>query len=456
MTKHLVFPGDYVVGRENEPMLEACLGSCVGVTICDKKAKVGGLIHLLLPEWTGRGKMPNNGLYAKTGLPVFIDALCGAGAEKSRMEACIAGGALVGPVSQMDLDLDIGGRTADIAREILEGESIAIKRDETGGYFGYRLSLDLKSFESAINLAAGMPGKKNADFKKPTREDIERAVGMVRPIPQIALKIIRMINDDNYNMSEVADEIKKDQIITAGVIRLCNSSYFRLKNKIDTIDRALMVLGEKHLFKLIVSVSLEHSFSGAKQGYSLCRGGLFQHSLGAAVISEELARFTGIADTAIAYTAGLLHDIGKIVLDQHISSAYSFFYRRTQVDMVELCEAEKETLGLTHTEAGAILGENWSLDERLTDTIRNHHSPESASADPGLTHVVCIADLLTGKFQAGQELGFVDRGDISSRLKKIGLAPSQLSSIVEIIPQRVFNDTAYSLSPDNRTILCSP
>ena len=437
MIKHLIFPGNYIVSEQKELVLEACLGSCVGVTICDKEAKVGGLIHLLLPEWTGCSKTYKPELYAKTGLPIFIHALCKAGADKSRMEACVAGGALVGPVSQVDLDLDIGGRTAEIAREILSNESIAVRQSETGGFFGYRLSLDLKSFNSSINLSADRPAEIHKEFKKPTPDDIDRSIRMVRPIPQIALKIIRMINVGNYNMNEVADEIKKDQIITAAVIRLCNSSYFGLKEKIDSISRALLLLGEKHLFQMIVSASLEHSFSDVRHGYSLCKGGLYQHSIGTAVMSEELARFTGIVQPEIAYTAGLLHDIGKVVLDQYIPSAYTFFYRRTQIDMVELGEAEKETLGFTHTEAGGLLGESWSLNERLIDTIRYHHQPEHASVDPELVHVVYLADLLMSKFQAGQELGFLNNGNISSRLQKIGLIPSQFSTIVDLIPQRI-------------------
>ena len=160
MIKHLIFPGNYIVSEQKELVLEACLGSCVGVTICDKEAKVGGLIHLLLPERTGCSKKDKPELYAKTGPPIFIRALCKAGADKSRMEACVAGGSLIGLVSEIDLDLDIGGRTAEIAREILSSESIPVHQAETGGYLGYRLGLDLKSFNSSVQsifLPAGLP-----------------------------------------------------------------------------------------------------------------------------------------------------------------------------------------------------------------------------------------------------------------------------------------------------------
>ena len=109
--------------------------------------------------------------------------------------------------------------------------------------------------------------------------------------------------------------------------------------------------------------------------------------------------------------------------------------------MAELYEAEKEMAGITHTEAGAILGERWSLNESLVDMIKHHHQPEFASVNPELAHVVYLADLLMSKFQAGQELGFMDKGDVSLRLKKIGLTSSQFPVIIDLIPQSVLEGT---------------
>lgn len=441
MKKQLVFSGNYFVGKEKDIILEACLGSCVGVAIWDKEAKVGGLIHLLLPEWTGYGEIVKPELYAKTGLPLFFNALSEAGADKNRMKAYVAGGALIGPISQLDMDLNIGGRTAEIVQKMLADESVEVCQAETGGFFGYRLSINLRSFKSSINLIVDVPSQEVNDFKKPEPGDIIKAINVVRPIPQIILKVVQMISDGNYNINEVAKDIKKEQVISAAILRLCASSYLGLKEKVTSINRALALLGEKNLFKVIVSASLELYFSDAAKGYSLCKGGLFHHALGTAIISEELAKFTGIVKPEIAYTAGLLHDIGKVVLDQYISSAYPLFYRYTQIDMAELDEAEKELTGITHSEAGAIIGKRWSIDESLVDVIRNHHQPERAVIAPELTHIVYLADLLMSKFQAGRELVTLDKGDIASRLNKIGLTTSNLPVIVNLIPQSVLEGT---------------
>ncbi|MBW1796829.1 MAG: HDOD domain-containing protein [Deltaproteobacteria bacterium] len=433
-----VFSGNYITSKKKKEVLEAHLATCVGVTLCDREAELGGLIHLLLPEPTGLSKPLNSVAYATTGMPLFIQTLCEAGASKNRMEACIAGGALVGPLNRLDLDLDIGGRTAEIVHTILSEEGIPVGKFETGGYSCCRLRLDLVTFESSILPMVDQSSPVKEYFRKPGPNEIVDTIHRIRPIPQIALKIARMTHEGDYDIGKVAREIKQDQVISGRVITLSNSSFIGLRKKVDSIERALVVLGENHLLQLVLSASMELYFSDCGQGYSLCKGGLFQHALGTAIVSEELAKHTAKASPEIAYTAGLLHDIGKVVLDQYVSSQIPFFYRRTQIDGIELCEAESEKLGITHPEAGELLAENWSLPENLTDTIRYHHCPEQSTIDPELTHLVYLADLLMSRFQAGRELECLNMDKLSSRLQKVGLATSQFPILVDLIPQGIF------------------
>ena len=439
MPRQYVASGKYIVSEKRPSILEAYLGTCVGVTLCDRGAEVGGLSHFLLPEPTGFDKPLNAGIYATTGLPLFIKAMSDAGARKRRLKASIAGGALVGPLSRNDLELDIGGRTTEAVQTILRKEGISVSKAETGGYFSCVLSLDLHTFKSAIRPLGNHSSAGTRNFKKPTSGEVSHSISRVRPVPQIALKVARMIHKKDYQMRQAAKEIKQDQIISAKVIRLCNSAFLGLKKKIDSIDRALVILGEKLLLQLILSASMELYFSDSGQGYSLCKGGLFQHSIGTAMIAEELAKFTHRVPPDIAYTAGLLHDIGKVVLDQYISSVYPFFYRRTQIDGVELCDAEMEKLGITHADAGGLLAENWSLPKNLTDTIKHHHYPENAIIDSELAHLIYLADLLMSRFQVGHELECLNMDNLSLRLQKIGLKPSQFPTLIDLIPQKIFD-----------------
>ncbi|MBW1766922.1 MAG: HDOD domain-containing protein [Deltaproteobacteria bacterium] len=431
--------GSFAVSGKQHEILEAYLGTCVGVAIFDSCSKVGGLIHLLLPEPTGVGEVWQPDGYATTGMPRFIQALCDAGASRGRLEAYVAGGALVGPICERDLALDIGGRTAEIVERILRQEGIPIRRTETGGFFTCRLILNSETWEVHIEPLDISPGTASREeFKKPTQKQLDEATDGLRPIPQIALKIIRMIQDHRHSLQDMAKEVRQDQVVSAKVIRLCNTPFFSMKMKIASIDRALVMLGEKHFLQLVVSASLEDFFPEDGLGYSLCKGGLYNHALGAAMIAETLANITGKASADIAYTAGLLHDVGKVVLDQYIAHAHPFFYRRTQVDGIDLVVVEREVFGITHTEVGSRLAERWSLPENLADAIRHHHCPEEATVNPDLTHLVYLADLLMSRFLAGQELERLNTDKLTSRMKKVGLESEQFPIMVDSIPRQMF------------------
>jgi len=438
--RNSVSSGSYIISNKKNEILNAYLGSCVGVSICDRKNGIGGLIHLLLAQPTTEGSTfgkPEN--YALTGLPMFIRDLYKNGAKKENMKAVVAGGVLVGPVSGMDIYLDIGGKITEVVERLLRDEGISIIKSETGGYFSCCLSLNLSNWESSIELI-NMPGESpEINFIKPTKKQLERAMADVRPVPQIVLKIIRMIQDDKSSMTDLAIEVRQEQVIAAKVIRLCNTAFFRQKAKVDSIDRALLVLGEKRLLQLAISASMEDFFPKEAGGYSLCKGGLFNHAVGAAMISEKLASITGLVPDETAYTAGLLHDIGKVALDQYMGLAYPLFYRKIQVGGESLINVENDIFGTTHTEIGGLLADQWSIPEEIAEVIKYHHDPEQASLNPELTHIVYLADFILSRFMVGNELDRLNADDFDERLNRIGLAPEQFPSLIEKLSGELFN-----------------
>jgi putative nucleotidyltransferase with HDIG domain len=433
-----VASGSFLLGGPKKEILEAYLGTCVGVTLCDKKEKIGGLVHILLPEPTGMDRFWHPENYATTAVPLFIESLCREGASKENLEACMAGGALVGPLSERDLELDIGGRTAEIVEGLLTKEGIPVGKAETGGFFSCRLSLNMETWETQIEPLGPVDKETARDFRKPTPEEWEEAMRQVVPIPQIALKIIRMIREQEYAMDEMAKTISQDQVISAKIISLCNSSFFNMKEPITSIERALILLGEKQLLQLVLSAALDDFFPKTEQGYSLCKGGLYKHALGTAMAAEKLAHFTGYKSPDLAFTAGLLHDIGKVVLDQYIAPIYPLFYRKTQEEATHLIEAEEEIFGISHPRMGGWLADRWDLPEELVDTIRFHHEPDKSTLSRELNTVIYLADVLISSFMVGQELERMDTLPLSSHMKAIGLKPEQLPVIIDSIPPQIF------------------
>ncbi len=436
--------GTYKISERKNEILNAYLGTCVGLSLCDKKAKVGGLIHILLPEPNGNDYLAKPVNFAVTGLPIFIKEMCNRGSGLSGLEATIAGGALVGNLSKIDMDLDIGGRTVDITEKILRNAGISVINRETGGYFCCRLSLNLDTMKTKISPIYEPPNEIELEIERPDINQLQLSIKKIHSIPQIIFKIIRMVREDKCSLKDIAQEVKQDQVISAKLIRLCNSAFFNMKIKTDSIDRALVLLGEKNLLQTVMSAAVKDFFRGNSKGYSQCKGGLYNHALGTAIISEKLARIIQCIPADIAYTAGLLHDIGKVVLDQYMGRAYPFFYRKTQIDNENLSITEKQTFGITHDTVGAMLAEQWSLPENLIDVIKNHHNPDEATTDKVLASIVYIADLLMSRFLVGQELERLDAAHLKNSLNILGLKTERFQNIIETIPVRVFELPSYS------------
>ena len=435
--RYHVAAGSYRVGTQKPMILEAYLGTCVGVAVYDSVAGIGGLVHLLLPEPISTADVSNPEKYASTGFPVFLQALYDAGASAENMKATVAGGALVGPIDDSDLKLDIGGRTTDRVMQLIAAENIQIKQLETGGFFTCCLVLDMNTWECRIEPAGFDKLSADADINIPQPNEIQGSIEDIQPIPQVALKILRIINEENYEIKNVTEEIRKDQVISARTLQLCNSAMFASRKEIDSLDHALVMLGQHLLLKFVISAALNNFFNQSGQGYSLCKGGIYHHAVGTAVIAEKLAELTGKVEPSMAYTAGLLHDIGKVVLDQYINSGYPLFYRELNEAGKNFSEVEKQVLGTDHTEVGADLAQNWSFPESLVETIRYHHKPENAEKHYELVHIVYLADLLMSRFHAGLELERLDTNTLAARLETIGLSISKFSELVDHIPMKV-------------------
>lgn len=438
--------GSSSVKGPQDVILVALLASCVGVVLFDRAARVGGLFHVPLPEPLGSGNPWQPESYASTGLPLFIDTLCKAGAKKENMEAFVAGGALLGNALEQNLDLDLGGQTADVVMDILNRESIRIKQSETGGLYNTRLSLDLNTWECTIKPFIQYPPTFNGPVEKPTAEEINRAIARVQPIPQVAIKIVRMIGDNRYNLQDVAEEVRQDQIIAAKVLKLSNSALVGWDGRIDSVDKALMILGERMLLILVMSSYMEVLFAESGHAYSLCKGSLYHHSIGTALVAEKLARITGKAPAAVAYTAGLMHDIGKVVLDHFVTRNIPLFYRRTQKDIIDLEQAELEILGIRHTEVGGRLAQLWSIPQNLTEAILYHHQPEKAILNPELTYIIYLADLILSQFWVNGTLERQNTTSLSSCLKILGISPDHLSTVVDSISWTALNSLRQPLS----------
>ncbi len=442
----IVPSGDMAVRSQGPEVLEAYLGTCVGVALWDREAHVGGLFHALLAEPLSGGGPPAEPLrYAATGLPIFLSALEEKGAKVSRMEAAVAGGAIVGPSDDVQLDLQLGARTLERVELFLRSTRIPVKVSETGGTFTCCLRLHCLDWTPEIVpvgshfFRPGIPEK----VPKPDRTAVESAVGRVKPIPQIAFKILSLLRSETYQMGEISREIRLDQVMAAKVLALCNSPIYGAPDKIESLDRALVFLGERRILQIALSVFLSGVFPSTPGGYSLCKGGLFQHAVTTALVAEFLARKLGLGQGR-AYTYGLLHDIGKIVLDQLVTEHAPLFYRQAMQSHRPLKEIERELFGMDHSEAGALLVQHWNLPVDVADVVSGHHSTNAvtAKAAPEEVALVTLADFITNRFLAGTQMERLDPAPVIPAVRRCGLSADKLEKIIAEMPLALIRQQA--------------
>jgi putative nucleotidyltransferase with HDIG domain len=438
LPKYHVSAGTFHVSTQKALLLQAFLGTCVGVALHCKSSGVGGIIHLLLPEPISANSYSQPEKYAATGLPLLIQALVDAGARRESLSASLAGGALVGPLHKQDLQLDIGGRTVEVVRGILGEAGIRIVQSETGGFFTCSLTLDMRDGRMQIEPAGQSKLNTAAIIDAPGTREIQAAIARLKPIPQVALKILRLVDQNQYDIEAIASEIRNDQVITAKMLRLANSAMFGAKRVISSLDHAVVYLGRDLLVRMILSAAVQAYFEQSAMGYALCKGGIYHHAIGCALTAEALARRTQCEDPARAYTAGLLHDIGKVVLDQYVADLYPLFYREVMEKQEDILSIENRLLGMNHTQAGSILAQRWSFPPALAAAVREHHHPQENSEHGPLCTIVYLSDLLMSRFHSGLELEKLETLDLPKHLRSVHLADDDFSVLVDSIPPSVF------------------
>jgi putative nucleotidyltransferase with HDIG domain len=441
VSKYHVPAGALYISEKRSLILQAYLGTCVGVALHCTTSGLGGIIHLLLPEPVSMQACDRPEKYATTGLPLLIRSLLEAGACRESLSASLAGGALVGPLRQEDLDLDIGGRTVEAAKKVLNEADIKIVQSETGGFFTCCLNLDLQSGQASIEPAGQSKLQSQSRLQMPDARSIETAIGQLKPIPQVALKILRLMNQNKYDIDPIAKEIHKDQVLTARMLQMANSALFGVRRRITSLDHAVVYLGQDMMVKIILSAAFQGYFAQSGMGYALCKGGLYHHSVGCAFIAEALARKTQCEDPAKAYTAGLLHDIGKVVLDQYVTSAYPLFYREIMEKEEDILSIEAHLLGMKHTEVGALLAQQWKLPRILAQVIRHHHRPQECPERDPLCIIVYLADLLMSRFHAGLEIERLETRSLKELLAALGLDHDGFADVVDSIPPSALKPT---------------
>lgn len=229
---------------------------------------------------------------------------------------------------------------------------------------------------------------------KVTLESIVERVNDLPALPDVVTQVIELTEDPNSTAQDINSVLSRDQAMTARVLKLANSAYYGFPRRIATITDATVFLGFKTIKTIVMAVSVSDILSKEMEGYALEPGELWKHSQSAAMAARHIARKIKFAKLDLAYTGALLHDIGKVILNDAMKEAYHEVVERVSQGDISFIDAENEILGFNHAMVGARVAEKWNLPEELVDTIAHHHSPQDAAVNKLLTSIVHLADVI--------------------------------------------------------------
>lgn len=231
-------------------------------------------------------------------------------------------------------------------------------------------------------------------------------------LPAIALEVTRLAQSPLTGMSDLVRIIRNDPPLTAKILRVANSAFYGMPRKIESLNMALVVLGMREINSLVTCISVLKAFphSGSR-GFN--RQAFWEHSSGCGEIARVIASKLHIRLHGVEFTAGLLHDVGKIVMDQYFHDDFMKTLDVAKAEKLSSTEAERKVLGVDHAEIGAWLADAWALPPAIVEAIRYHHQPNLSPDNRTLTAVVHLANLFTTAILQPQ-----DRARMSEEIAK--------------------------------------
>ncbi|MBN2477490.1 MAG: HDOD domain-containing protein [Pirellulales bacterium] len=277
---------------------------------------------------------------------------------------------------------------------------------------------------------------RNADnpHDRPSGELIEKLfsqIGEVSSLPDVAMHVIRLANDPDTETDDLLEAVRSDPALAMRLMRTVNSSYYMLAEKVSDLRQAITLLGFKEVCNLALTAYVARLFKEASGYGQYTRRGLWNHMVGVGMVARLLARTCGKVAPQEVYLAGLLHDLGLILIDQYLHRPFC-----RVVDVLDedtpVCQVETRLLGFDHAALGEYVAVKWNLPPQLTAAIGHHHAPEKYDGPHRwVVDIVAVANCLC-HLKNLTSLGVRQAQPPPARLfAELGLQKQQLTLIFE-------------------------
>ncbi|MBW2483322.1 MAG: HDOD domain-containing protein [Deltaproteobacteria bacterium] len=225
--------------------------------------------------------------------------------------------------------------------------------------------------------------------------DIIAQIDLLEPVPPVAAQILALADDPNSSLTEISELIIHDPALTANLLKICNSAFFSLSRRIDSVRDAISLVGLDQIVELVLFNSLSSNFNKELVGYGLGERELWRHAVSSAHVAAMLADRFGASQTKhLIFTAALIKDIGKLILGRFVAFSYEQINILVHSKGQSFNDAEHAIIGMNHEELGALVAKRWNFSEKLIYVMRHHHLSDESARQDLETVLVYLADLI--------------------------------------------------------------
>jgi putative nucleotidyltransferase with HDIG domain len=249
------------------------------------------------------------------------------------------------------------------------------------------------------------------------------------PAPRVLSQLLVLLSEDDADARQIVELIAFDPGLTAKVLQRCNSAASGLGHAVADLHEAVAQLGFNAIFRLVAMVIGEGLLGLEQRGYGIGAGELWEHSVTTAVAARVIAGKLG-GEENLAFTAGLLHDIGKLVLGTFLEGSQESVLTKTGPSGLSFLEAEKAILGVDHAEIGGRVLARWNFPGNLVSAVRHHHNPSQARQHEQLAAYVHLGDIIAHCLGHAQGYGSFAVHTQAEALQILEICPKEIDTLV--------------------------
>lgn len=259
---------------------------------------------------------------------------------------------------------------------------------------------------------------------------LSQEITQLAPIPVSLPRLAQVVADENADLTEIVSIIEFDPALTANALKMANSAFYSPGIPIHTVREAVMRLGAGRILQQSVGAEVKGRLEQSCPAYGLEERELWRHSVAAACAAEHVMKHARVRVHPVAFTASLLHDIGKLLISRHLDEGErEMIYTASKKEHVSYVEAERLVLGFDHAQVGGVIARRWNFPDMLVEAIARHHAPPHENRENTALHAVHIGNAVAKMIGVGLGIEQMNMAADAVSAEILGLTESAIESI---------------------------